>query len=71
MIVGPFDFEEGFRVPNKAWNTLLRGAEESRLYVGAVNRIVPLDKPDRMDKDVQGEPYSHLAVRWNIFNGTG
>ena len=71
MVMGPFDFEDGFRVPESAWNTLLRKAKESRIYTGAVNRVVPLDKPDRMDKDVRGEPYSHLAIRWNIFNGTG
>ena len=71
MVVGPFEFEEGFRVPNAAWNTLLTGADSLRIYVGAVNRIVPLDKPDPKDKDVKGAFHSHLAFRWNIFNGTG
>ena len=71
MIVGPFDFEEGYRVPEAAWKTLLKEADALRIYVGAVNRIVPLDKPDRQDKDIQGGVHSHLAFRWNIFNGTG
>ena len=70
MIVGPFDFEDGFHVPKSAWNALMKDAEESQIYVGAVNRIVPLDKPDREDKDVQGGVRSHLAFRWNIFQGT-
>jgi hypothetical protein len=68
MIEGPFDFDDGFRVPATVWKTLLRDAEESRIYVGAVNRIVPLDKPDRLDKDVKGDAHSHLAFRWNILN---
>ena len=70
MIVGPFDFEDGFHVPETAWQALLKEAEESQIYVGAVNRIVPLDKPDRMDKDVKGDAHSHLAFRWRIFDGT-
>ena len=71
MIVGPFDFEDGFRVPATAWQALLKTAEESRIYVGAVNRTVPLDKPDHQDKDVKGLFHSHLTLRWNIFEGRG
>ena len=70
-IVGPFDFEDGFRVPDMVWTTLLRSAEESRIYVGAVNCIVPLDKPDHLDKDVKEHAHSHLALRWNIFDSDG
>ena len=71
MIEGPFDFEHGFHIPEAAWKTLLKDAEESRIYVGAVNRIVPLDKPDQLDRDTQGAAsHSHLAMRWNILNGT-
>ena len=70
MITGPFDFDDGFHVPTSVWKTLLRDAEESRIYVGAVNRIVPLDKPDRLDKDVKDNVRSHLTLRWNIFDGT-
>ena len=71
MIEGPFDFEHRFHIPEAAWKTLLKDAEESRIYVGAVNRIVPLDQPDRLDKDDQGAAsHSHLAMRWNILNGT-
>ena len=51
-IAGPFDFNEGNRVPAAVWQKLLNTAEDSRIYVGAVNRIVPLDKPDTMDKDI-------------------
>ena len=43
MIEGPFDFEHGFHIPEVAWKMLLKDAEESWVYVGAVNRIVPLD----------------------------
>ena len=71
MITGPFEFEDGFHVPEAAWKELLAVADVSKIYVGAVNRIVPLDKPDRMDKDVTGGVHSHLTLRWNIFNGTG
>lgn len=71
MVTGPFEFEDGFHVPKAAWQSLLRSAAESRIYVGNVNRIVPLDKPDRMDRDVSDTATSHLNLRWNIFNGTG
>ena len=70
MIAGPFDFVDGYHVPTTVWNKLLSDAEQLQVYVGAVNRIVPLDKPDRMDKDEEGDVSSHLALRWNIFNGT-
>ena len=70
MIVGPFDFENTFRVPEAAWKALLKGAGESRIYVGAVNRIIPLDKPDYLDKDVKGDESSYLALRWNFLHGT-
>ena len=69
-IVGPFDFEDGFRVPSAAWNALLRDAEGSLIYVGAVNRTIPLDKPDHEDTDFKGGAHSHLAFRWNIYQGT-
>ena len=65
--MGPFDW---FRVPTTVWTTLLKLAEESRIYVGAVNRIIPLDRPDRLDKDVKDYAHSHLAFRCNIFDGT-
>ena len=71
MTVGPFDFEDGFRVPSTAWDTLLKISKTSQIYVGAVNRVVPLDKPDVGDTDKTGRFTSHLALRWNILNGTG
>ena len=70
MIVGPFDFEDKFLVPRAVWDKLLSAADESKIYVGAVNRIIPLDKPDYMDRDGEGKAVSHLALRWNIL-GTG
>ena len=66
LLVGPFDFEDGYHVPDEAWKQLLKKAAESNLYTGAINRIVPLDKPDYQDKDKQDEPTSHLAFRWTI-----
>jgi hypothetical protein len=70
-IVGPFDFEDGFIVPAAMWQALLAKAKDSNLYVGTVNRVVPLDKPDLLDRNSSGTAYSHLAVRWDIYNGTG
>jgi hypothetical protein len=70
-IVGPFDFEDGFIVPAAMWKALLAKAKDSNLYVGTVNRVVPLDKPDLLDRNSSGTAYSHLAVRWDIYNGTG
>ena len=52
MIVGPFHFEDNFRVPEAAWATLLKSAEESQIYVGSVNRIITLNKHDYLDMDV-------------------
>jgi hypothetical protein len=71
MLEGPFDFESGFKVPETAWKALVNGAEEARIYVGAVNRVVPLDKPDALDKDVKDGVSSYLMTRWNFFNGAG
>ena len=69
-ITKPFDFEPGYRVPSGVWTTLLEEAGRHNIYVGNVNRIVPLDKPDREDKDARGYAFSHLTIRWNILNGT-
>ena len=69
-LVGPFDFVNGYHVPPSVWKTLQQKAEGSRVYVGALNRIVPLDKPDPMDAVVRGRPASYLSFRWNIFTGT-
>ena len=70
QLVGPFDFVNGYHVPPDVWKTLQEKAEGSRVYVGALNRIVPLDKPDPMDTVVRGRPTSYMAFRWNIFTGT-
>ena len=70
MLEGPFDFEAGHKVPQQVWKQLLSRASEFDLYVGAVNRVVPLGKPDREDRNNQGVAISHLAFRWNIFDGT-
>ena len=69
-ITKPFDFEPGYRVPSGVWTTLLEEAGRHNIYVGNVNRIVQLDKPDREDKDARGYAFSHLAIRWNLLNGT-
>jgi hypothetical protein len=45
MLEGPFDFEAGHKVPQQVWKQLLSRASEFDLYVGAVNRVVPLGKP--------------------------
>jgi hypothetical protein len=71
MLEGPFNFEPGYKVPQPVWKGLLAKASEFAVYVGGVNRVVPLDKPDREDRNNQGEARSHLAFRWNIFHGTG
>jgi hypothetical protein len=66
LLVGPFDFEDAHRVPQDAWKKLLTKASTCNLYTGAINRIVPLDKPDAEDKDKKDNPTSHLAFRWTI-----
>jgi hypothetical protein len=71
MLVGPFDFEPGHKVPQQVWKQLLAKAKEFKVYVGNLNPVVPLDKPDREDRNNRGEAFSHLAFRWNIFHGTG
>ena len=50
---------------------LSKDAEESPIYVGPVNRIIPLDKPVSLDKDVQDDASSYLALSWNFLHGTG
>ena len=72
MLVGPFDFETGFKIPKSAIDELLSKAENLGVYVGALDQVVPLDKPDTMDRDDNGVyGKSHLALRWNILDGGG
>jgi hypothetical protein len=48
-IVGPFDFADNEQnVPQQVFEVLLEKASALRVYVGDVNRIIPLDKPDRL-----------------------
>ena len=68
--MGPFDFISGHVVPPVAFDKLLSVAGDLGIYVGNVNRVVPLDKPDEEDRDGQGTPTSHLAFRWNIMDGS-
>ena len=63
-LIGPFDFEDGFKVAQRLWKELLDKAKSVPLYTGAINRIVALDKPDREDKDTRKEARSLLAFRW-------
>jgi hypothetical protein len=51
MLVGPFDFEPGHKVPQQVWKQLLAKATEFEVYVGSLNRVVPLDKPDLEDQN--------------------
>ena len=69
-VTDPFDFEPGYKIPEAVWDALLKEASRLQIYVGAVNRIVPLNKPDFKDRDEKGAARSHLALQWNIFNGT-
>ena len=63
-LIGPFDFEDGFKVPQHFWKALLDKAKSVALYTGAINRVVALDKPDCEDKDTRNEARSLLAFRW-------
>ena len=65
-LVGPFDFMDGYKVPTEAWDKLLKA---DNVYTAAINRIVPLDKPDFQDKDSHDKPSSHLAFRWKLEPG--
>ena len=65
-LVGPFSFLDGFRVPKEAWDALLEAAPDSNVYMGAINRIIPLDKPDYQDKDTKDYVVSYLAFRWKL-----
>jgi hypothetical protein len=71
MLEGPFDFKAGHKVPQRIWKRLLAKAPEFDVYVGALNGVVPLGKPDREDRNNQGVAISNLEFRWNIFHGTG
>jgi len=67
-LVGPFDFDKGHKVPDAAWKELLALAEQRKVYVGNVNRIIPLDEPDRQDKDRNGTYTSWMASTWRPFH---
>jgi hypothetical protein len=67
MLSGPFDFVDGYKVPQEAWKQLLEKAPGSNVYTGALNRVIPLDKPDPQDKDNKGNPTSFFAFRWSAY----
>ena len=69
-VVGPFDFEAGNRVPDAVWKELLSKAQDLNLYVGAVNRVVALDKPDEQDVSKRTTIQSYMSLRWNTMDGT-
>ena len=65
---GPFDFEAGHKVPSAVWNELLSVASDLHIHARALNRVVPLDKPNQEDRDDQRNPTTHLSFRWNTLS---
>jgi hypothetical protein len=52
MVYGPFDFIDSHLVPAEAWDTLLAKGKDMEVYINNVNRIIPLDQPDRQDRNI-------------------
>jgi hypothetical protein len=73
IIYGPFTFDKGYRVPLKAWKALRKHGRESKdLYIGNLDKVVPLDAADDDYKDAAGATYAFLARRFRMpdsFNG--
>ncbi len=66
-IVGPFDFADSEQnVPQHVFDVLMDKAPDLKVYVGDVNRIVPLDKPDRNNTTDDGTFNNYLSYRWKI-----
>jgi hypothetical protein len=66
-IVGPFNFADSEQnVPQHVFDVLMDKAPDLKVYVGDVNRIVPLDKPDRNNTADDGTFNNYLSYRWKI-----
>jgi hypothetical protein len=48
-VAGPFDFVNDHHIPETAWKELRAEAQDMDIYVGNLNRTIPLDKPDEQD----------------------
>jgi hypothetical protein len=66
MVYGPFDFIDNHLVPAEAWDTLLAKSKDMKVYINKVNCIIPLDQPDRQDRDVTEDTIS----RWGASQET-
>ncbi len=67
MVYGPFRFETGYLVPEGAWTALREYAHKNKnVYIGNLDRIVPLDKPDKGYKNALGTAYAFLARRYRM-----
>jgi hypothetical protein len=59
-MVGPFDFADSEQtVPQHVFDVLMEKAPELKVYVGDVNHIIPLDKPDRQYQADDGGTFSN------------
>jgi hypothetical protein len=66
-IVGPFDFADNEQnVPQHVFDVLMEKAPDLKVYVGDVNRTIPLDKPDRRYQADDGTFNNYLSYRWEI-----
>jgi hypothetical protein len=66
-IVGPFDFvDDDQKVPQQVFEVLLEKASVMKVYVGDVNRTIPLDKPDQNNAADDGTFNNYLSYRWKI-----
>ena len=73
LINGPFTFDKGYKVPLKAWKALRQhGKENKDLYIGNLDKVIPLDAADDEYKDATGASYAFMARRFRMpesFNG--
>jgi hypothetical protein len=73
IVTGPFHFGSGYTVPTNIWKILRNYAKDRNLYVGNLDRVVPLDKPDREYKNAAGmAAHAFLARLFEMpesFNG--
>jgi hypothetical protein len=71
-IVGPLDFADNEQnVPQHVFDVLMEKAPDFKVYVGDVyvgdvNRTIPLDKPDRRYQADDGTFNNYLSYRWKI-----
>ena len=70
-VVGPFNFINDHHIPEEVWKELTEKAQQYNIYIGDINRVIPLDKPDNGRRNKNGRAYFFMEKRWTLDQSFG